>query len=368
MKKIARQFLYFLMALGLTIGFAACGTTTAERPQPVVEIDLPFKNTVIANGAGATFPAALYQAWFLNLNRKEPRLQFNFQATGSGAGIERMIQQVVDFGASDVAMTDEEIARVQKGVLMLPMTAGSVVLAYNLPGVDNLKLSRAALANIFLGKITNWNDPAIAEANPGVQFPDRRITVVHRSDGSGTTAVFTMHLSAISPEWKNSIGTGRSVEWPRGAFVGGRGNDGIASVVGQTDGAIGYMEYSFATKTNLKMATLENKAGKFVAPTSEAGSEALSQVELPDNLRAFIDDPEGEGSYPIVTYTWMLLYEKYDDPNKAIAMEAMIQYGLTDGQKLSPTLGFIELPPNVIQRVAAKADQLTPDFKITIPG
>lgn len=367
MKNIMQRILYFLLALVTAIAFAACGEST-ERPQPTVEINLPFKETVVSNGAGATFPAALYQAWFLNLNRKEPRLQINFQAAGSGAGIERLTQGVVDFAASDVAMTDAEIAKVPRGVLMLPMTAGTVVLAYNLPGVEELKLSREALANIFLGKITNWNDPTIAQANPGVQLPDQRITVVHRSDGSGTTAVFTMHLSAISPEWKNSVGTGRSVEWPRGAFLGGRGNDGVASVVGQTVGAIGYMEYSFATKTNLAMAALENKAGKFIAPSSEAGSEALSQVELPDNLRAFIDDPAGEGSYPIVTYTWMLLYEKYDDPNKAIAMEAMIQYGLTDGQKLSPTLGFIELPPNVIQRVAAAADAVTPDFKITIPG
>jgi phosphate transport system substrate-binding protein len=242
-------------------------------------------------------------------------------------------------------------------------------LAYNLPEVKELKLSREAYVDIFAGKITNWNDPKIAKANPGVTLPDRKVTVVHRSDGSGTTAVFTSHLSDISPAWKSSIGTATTVQWPTGAgttFIGGRGNDGVTALVSQSAGAIGFVEYGFASKAGLSVASLENKAGKFIAPTSEAGAEALAQVELPDNLRVFITDPPGDGSYPIVTYTWMLLYKKYDDPNKAIAMEAMIQYGLTDGQTQAAPIGYIALPPSVIKRVAAAADTITPDFKINV--
>ncbi|MFB2839295.1 phosphate ABC transporter substrate-binding protein PstS [Floridanema evergladense] len=359
---------YFLLACGAIVSVTACNET--ERPQATVEKNLPFEQRMRVNGAGASFPAPLYQGWFRNLSLKEPRLQFNFQSVGSGAGIERFTTGVVDFAASDIGMTDEQIAKINRGVVLLPMTAGSLVLAYNLPGVKNLKLSRQAYVDIFLGKITKWNDPKIAQSNPGVKLPNQNITVVHRSDGSGTTAVFTRHLGEISPEWKKKVGVGTAVQWPSGAgktFIAGRGNDGVTGLVGQTPGSIGYIEYSFAKKNNLSMAELQNKAGKFVAPSNKSGSETLAQVELPDNLLAFITDPPGAGSYPIVTYTWMLLYKKYDDPNKAIAMEAMVQYCLTDGQKLSPQLGYIQLPSNVIKKVAAAADRLSPDFQITIP-
>jgi len=373
MKNYVNLAIVSLSALAMTVSLSAClggSQPQGERPQALVEIKLPFNQTVTANGAGASFPAPLYQAWFRNLNTKEPRLQFNFQSTGSGAGIERFTNEIVDFGASDIAMTDEQIAKIKRGVILLPMTAGSIVLPYNLPEVKELKLSREVYVGIFAGKITNWNDPKIAQLNPDAKLPDRKITVAHRSDGSGTTAVFTSHLSEISPEWKRTIGTATTVQWPVSAgstFIGGRGNDGVTSLVAQTPGAIGYVEYGFATKSNLSMATLENKAGKFVAPSSEAGSVALGQTELPDNLRVFITDPPGDESYPIVTYTWMLLYKKYDDPNKAIAMEAMVQYGLTDGQKQAAPIGYIPLPPSVIKKVAAAADEITPDFKITIP-
>jgi phosphate transport system substrate-binding protein len=292
----------------------------------------------------------------------------NFQSTGSGAGIERFTQGVLDFGASDIAMTDEQIAQISRGVLLLPMTAGSIVMAYNLPDVKDLKLPRTVYADIFRGVITRWNDPRIAQANPGVTLPDEKITVIHRSDGSGTTAVFTSHLSAISPEWKQSIGSATTVQWPSGGnrtFIGGRGNEGVTALVSQTPGGIGYMEYGFATKANLSIAALENKAGKLISPSAESGAAALASEELPENLRLFITDPAGEDAYPIVTYTWMLLFKKYDDPNKAIAMEAMVQYGLTDGQKQAAPLGYISLPPAVIKKVATAADQITPDFKIT---
>lgn len=367
-----------LSVLIITINLFACtspppqSTTQTQSPesspgeqsQSTPALTLPFQQTIFTNGAGATFPAPLYKKWFFELNQVARQLQFNYQAVGSGAGITRFTSGVVDYSASDIGMTDEQVSRVQRGVLMLPMTAGSIVLAYNLPGVKELKLSRTAYADIFLGKIKRWNDPKIVQDNPGVDLPDRPIVVVFRSDGSGTTSVFTNHLSAISPEWKSRVGGGTAVEWPIGS--GERGNEGITSLVQQTPGAVGYVEFSFAKKVDLSMVALENKAGKFVAPSNEAGTETLAQVELPENLLAFITDPPGEGSYPIVTYTWMLLNKKYDNPNKAIAMEAMIQFGLNEGQKMAPELGYIELPSNVKKKVAAAADQITPDFNIQL--
>jgi phosphate transport system substrate-binding protein len=367
-----KNYLYriglFLLALFMTVSFAACGggnqTSTADNN---FGIELPFTETRRVSGAGASFPAPLYKNWFVTLAQGVPQLQIDFQSIGSGAGIERFTTGVVDFSASDIAMTDEQIAKVSRGVLMLPMTAGSIVLAYNLPEVESLQLSREAYVDIFMGKITNWSDPKIAASNPGITLPNRPISVIHRSDGSGTTGVFTNHLSEISPAWKDTIGQGTAIEWPStGTFIGGRGNEGVAALVAQTQGSIGFMEYGFATKSNLKIAALENKAGKFIAPSSASGSAALAQVELPDNLRAFITDPPGDDSYPIVTYSWMLLYQKYDNPNLAIAMEAMIQFGLTEGQKQADALGYIPLPRVVVEKVAAAADQITPDFKINI--
>lgn len=329
----------------------------------------PLDSDVALTGAGASFPAPLYQNWFIEMNKEIPQLQVNYQSVGSGAGVEQFTQKTVDFGASDVAMKDDEIAAVDKGVILLPMTAGSIVLAYNLPGVDSgLKLTRDAYVNILLGNITNWNDPAIADANPDVQLPDMPITVVHRSDGSGTTGVFTKHLSSISEEWANSIGEGKSVEWPtgKGTFVGGKGNEGVTAQIQQTEGAIGYVEYGYAANNGLTMASLENKSGNFIDASEETASATLDAVELPENLRAFITDPEGDQSYPIVTYTWMLAYKEYDDPAKAKAMEVMIEYGLNQGQEVAPQLGYVALPKSVRERVAEAADVISPDYTITI--
>ena len=366
-----------LTTLALAVSLAACGgggtnTETATSPSPTSEggatEKLPLKGTVSLTGAGASFPAPLYQNWFVTLGQEDPNLQVNYQSVGSGAGVEQFTQGTVDFGASDVAMKDEEIAKVNKGVLMLPMTAGSIVLAYNLPGVEGLKLSRDTYVDIFLGKITKWNDPAIVKDNPNLKLPDKPITVVHRSDGSGTTGVFTKHLSAISPEWKSTIGDGKSVEWPtaKGKFIGGKGNEGVTASIQQNEGSIGYIEYGYAKNNNLTMAELQNKAGQFVIPNDESAAATLASVELPGDLRAFITDPEGESSYPIVTYTWILANKKYDDPQKAIAIEGMIQYGLTKGQQQSAALGYVPLPPNVIEKVAKAADEISPDYQIKI--
>jgi phosphate transport system substrate-binding protein len=263
-------------------------------------------------------------------------------------------------------MKDDEIQKVgDKGVMLLPMTAGSIVLAYNLPEVTGeVKLPRQVYTDILLGKITKWNDPKIAAANPGVTLPDQAITVVHRSDGSGTTGVFTKHLSAISPDWKSKVGDGKTVQWPVG--VGAKGNEGVTAQIQQTKGAIGYVEYGYAKNNNLKFASLENKGGKFVTPNDQSAAKTLESVQLPDNLRAFISDPEGADSYPVVTYSWLLVPKKVADPEKAKALEAMVEYGLTDGQKVSSELGYVPLPKNVVEKVAAAADQISPDYKISV--
>jgi phosphate transport system substrate-binding protein len=302
---------------------------------------------ITLQGSGATFPAPLYERWFAEYNKTHPSVQINYQAIGSGAGIKQFQQHLVDFGASDAAMTDEQIAAVSEGVQLLPMTAGIVVLAYSLPdGPAELKLSRAALVDIFLGKVTSWKDPEIAKANPGANMPDTKITVVTRSDGSGTTFAFTSHLSATSDAWKNGPGAGTTVNFPVG--VSGKGNPGVAALIKQTPGAIGYVEYAYAKQTAMPMATLENKSGSFVKPELQAGQSALASVKLPANLRAFVTDPPGANAYPIVTYTWMLLYKKYKNPQTAQTLKQVILFGLGQGQSYSTELGYIPLPDSVI--------------------
>jgi phosphate transport system substrate-binding protein len=363
--------------VALSLSLAACGgNETANNaeggasPGAAGEAGadkLALNEDVQLVGAGASFPAPLYQRWFQDLNQKYPNLQVNYQSVGSGAGVEQFTKGTVDFGASDVAMKDEEIQKVgdrQGGVLLLPMTAGGIVLAYNVDGVENLQLPRQVYTDILLGKITNWNDPAIAKANPDAKLPDQKITVVYRSDGSGTTGVFTKHLSAISPEWKDKVGEGKTVEWPTG--VGAKGNEGVTAQIQQTPGAIGYVEYGYAKNNNLNAAALENKSGKFIKYDEQSASKTLDAVELPENLRAFIADPDGAESYPIVSYSWIMTHKNYPDASKAKAIEAMVQYGLTEGQKVAPELGYIPLPSSVVQKVATAADQISPEYTINV--
>ncbi len=299
----------------------------------------PASAAVRLNGAGASFPAPLYTRWFVDYNKANSDVQVNYQSVGSGSGVQQFMQKTVDFGASDVAMTDEELAKMGGNVVMLPMTAGSIVMAYNMPGVK-LKLSRQQLVDVFLGKINNWNK---------IGGPNQKIQIVHRSDGSGTTGVFTKCLSAMSPEWKSKVGDGKTVQWPTG--IGAKGNEGVTAQIQQTKGAIGYVEYGYAKNNNLATADLQNKAGKFVAPTPQNSSATLSQVTLPANLRAFITEPTGANSYPIVTYTWILAYKKYDDPAKAKALKQTLTWCLDKGQSIAPSLGYIQLPSNVISKV-----------------
>ena len=333
--------------VALTVGLTACGGS--QQTSTPTSTPNSSGQTVSLTGAGASFPAPLYQRWFSEYNKTNPNVQVSYQSVGSGAGVEQFTQGTVDFGASDVAMKDEEIAKVQKGVVLLPVTAGSIVLAYNVPDVTELKLSRQVYVDIILGKITKWNDPAMTNLNPDVTLPDLPITVVYRADGSGTTGVFTKHLSEVSTEWKEKVGEGKSVEWPVG--VGAKGNEGVTAQILQTEGAIGYIEFGYAKQQNIPTASLENKAGSYIKPSAESASKALAAVTLPENLRAFLPDPEGADSYPIVSYTWILAYQQYDDPSKLQAFQEVVTWVLNDGQSFSEELGYIPLPDNVVDKV-----------------
>ena len=310
-------------------------------------------DTITLNASGATFPAPLYSRWFADYSAAHPDVRINYQGIGSGAGIKQFTGGLTDFGASDAAMSDKEIAGVTEGgVVLLPMTAGSIVLSYNVPGLTApINLPRDVYPAIFLGKITKWNDPKIVAANPGVTMPDLPITVAYRADGSGTTFNFTSHLAAISPEFKAAPGAGKQVKFPVG--VGGKGNDGVAALIKQTPGTIGYVEFGYAQHSNLAMATLQNSAGKYVAPSADSGSAALAQVTLPENLRAFVTDPTGDTSYPIVTFTWWLCHTTYTKPGVADAIKALANWCLTDGQKTAPDLGYLPLPAPVVSKVQA---------------
>jgi len=323
-------------ALGLML--AACSKSGAGSA-----------DLVKLQGAGASFPAPLYTKWFRSYNNAHQNVQVDYQSVGSGSGVKSVIDKTVDFGASDAAMRPEDMARVPGGVQLFPMTAGSIVLAYNLKGVDNLKLSRRAYAGIFLGTVKKWNDPAIAQANPGVSLPDLPINVVVRADGSGTSFVVSKHLSAISADFDRNVGANTMPNWPVGTKS--KGNEGVTASIMMTPGAIGYVEYGYGKSQNVPMAVLENKAGKYVAATTASGQAALASAQLPDDMIVWNSDPEGPEAYPIVTYTWLICYKKYPDAKKLSVMRDLVNYGLTEGQKDAEALGYIPLPANV----AAKA-------------
>jgi len=306
-------------------------------------------------GSGASFPAPIYAAWLKDFS-KTAGATIDYQSKGSGAGIQDFINKTVDFAASDAAMTDEEIAKVDGGVTLLPMTAGEIVLAYNLPGnTGGLKLPRDVYPEIFAGKITRWNDSRIAAANAGVSLPDMPITVVRRSDSSGTTYVFSRHLSAINPTFKSSVGIGTSPQWPASdKFIAAPRNDGVTATIKQTPGAIGYIEYGFAKLTKAPTAVLQNKAGRYIEPSAKSGAAALASAKLQPDLRGWLDDPEGEEAYPIASFTWMMFYKK-QDPKKAEILKKMVDYALTKGQTIADSMGYIPLPAEVAEKVKTAA-------------
>ncbi len=307
--------------------------------------DSPERGGITIHGAGSTFAAPLYKKWAEEYRTVRPDVAIEYAAVGSGEGQKRFVNDTVDFGASDSALTDQQIAIVKRGVQFIPVAAGSVVLAYNVPGMpDGLKLPRAVYPDIFLGKIKSWNDPAIAAANRGVMLPDMPIVTVVRLDLSGTTFAFTNHLAAISDTWREGPGVGTGVQWPADQRLAGNGNDGVAGIVSRTPGTIGYVELGVAKRSHLHMAQLENKIGKFIQPTGGSGLATLMNAKLPANLRTSFPDPDGTDSYPIVTYTWLLLYKNYG-PERLAAIKGFVEWGLTEGQQYLEPLGYIRLPP-----------------------
>jgi phosphate transport system substrate-binding protein len=315
------------------------------------------EESVKLQGAGASFPAPLYLKWFKSYNASKPNIQVDYQSVGSGSGVKSFMDRTVDFAASDAAMKPEDMAKVDGGVQLLPMTAGSIVLAHSLKDVPNLKLSREAYVGIFSGKITKWNDPAIASVNPDVKLPDLPINVIVRADSSGTTFVFTKHLSAVSKEFEKNIGVNNMPNWPVGTKS--KGNEGITASLMTTPGSIGYIEYGYAKSQKLPFATLQNKAGNYVEATTASAAAGLASGEIPPDLIAWVSDPEAKDAYPIVTYTWMIFYKKYDNKAKSKALRDLINYGLTDGQKESEALGYVPLPPEVVTKVKAAAETIS---------
>ena len=313
----------------------------------IVGLVSAFAATTTLNGSGATFPAPLYQRWAVEFHRDNPLIMVNYQGVGSGAGVADFKRGLTDFCATDVLVHECEIEKMKDKVFIMPLTAGMIVLSFNIPGVTTLRLRREAYLGIFSGKITQWDDPLIATSNPGVVLPALPITVVTRSDGSGTTSLFTEHLAAVSPEFNDQIGSGKSVKWPVG--LAGKGNDGVTSLIKRTRGALGYVEFGFAKGTNLPMASLENKAGAFVAPTEESGSISLKDVAVQDHPCDLALDPAGAGDYPITGFTWVFLKKEYSAEKRA-ALQAFMTYALTTGQSLASSLGYLPLPAAVVEQ------------------
>jgi phosphate transport system substrate-binding protein len=304
--------------------------------------------TVTITGAGSTFDNPALQSWFEAYSKVDADAQFNYQSIGSGAGIKQLTSQTVDFGASDAPMKDEDLAKAPGKILHLPIVAGAVAITYNLEGNPKLKFDPDTLAGIYLGEITKWNDPKIAALNHGVKLPDASIAVVHRSDGSGTTFIFTDYLTAVSPAWAAKVGKAPSVNWPVG--VGGKGSEGVSGQVKQLPGSIGYVELAYAKQNGLPVAELKNSAGKFVAPSPASVSKAMATAKIPDDFRFSMVNAPGEGSYPISGASWVLIYQKQKDGDKGGKLAAFLKWAVTKGQKLSPKLDYAPLPDSVQER------------------
>jgi phosphate transport system substrate-binding protein len=302
------------------------------------------------NGAGATFPYPIYSKWFSEYNKLHPDVRINYQSIGSGGGIRQVTNETVFFGATDGPMTNEQLQAAPGRILHFPTVLGAVVPVYNVSGVSGaLKFTGPVLADIFLGKIAKWNDPAIAKLNAGVPLPASDITVVHRSDGSGTTYIFVDYLSKVSPEWKQKVGVATSVKWPTG--VGGKGNEGVAGLVRQTPNSIGYVELIYALQNKIAFGSLQNSAGKFVAASLESVTAAAAAAagKMPADFRVSITNPPGDAAYPISSFTWLLLYENPKDKARAKAMVEFVKWALTDGQKFARQLGYAPLPDTVVK-------------------
>ena len=327
--------------LGLTIAFGLSATASAQ---------------MMINGAGATFPYPIYSKWFDDYAKVDPSVRFNYQSIGSGGGQKQILAQTVDFGASDGPMSDENLSKAPGKILHLPTVAGAVVMTYNLPGNPALKLDGETIADIFLGKIKKWNDPKIAASNPGAKLPENEIVVVHRSDGSGTTFIFTDYLSKVSAEWKQKAGNNTSVNWPTG--IGGKGNEGVSGQVKQTPGTIGYVELIYAVQNKMPYADVKNAAGQFMKPSIESVTAALGTANIPDDFRFSMTNAPGDSAYPIAGATWLLVYEQQKDPAKGKKLIEFLKWALTKGEGMAKDLNYAPLPDEVQQRVLKRIDEI----------
>jgi phosphate transport system substrate-binding protein len=327
--------------LGLAIAFGLSATASAQ---------------MMINGAGATFPYPIYSKWFDEYTKVDPSVRFNYQSIGSGGGQKQILAQTVDFGASDGPMTDDNLSKAPGKILHIPTVAGAVVITYNVEGNPALKLDADTIAGIFLGTIKKWNDPKIAATNSGVKLPDKDIVVVHRSDGSGTTFIFTDYVSKVSPEWKSKVGTNTSVSWPAG--IGGKGNEGVSGQVKQTPGAIGYVELIYAIQNKMPYADIKNSAGEFVKPTLDSVTAALATANIPDDFRFSMTNAPGKDAYPIAGATWLLVYQQQKDATKGKKLVEFLKWALTKGEAMAKDLDYASLPESVQQRVLKRIDEI----------
>src|SRR5881296_2579637 len=306
------------------------------------------RGAVLVNGAGATFPYPIYSKWFDEFHKRNPDVQINYQSIGSGGGIRQVTDGTVDFGASDGPMTDEQLAATKVPILHLPTVLGAVVPTFNLAGIEALRFTPESLAGIFLGKITRWDDAVLAQANPGVTLPAEAIVPVHRSDGSGTTYVFTDYLAKVSPEWARSVGKGTAVNWPVG--LGGKGNEGVTGLVKQTPNAFGYVELVYAVQNKLPVGAVKNRGGRFVQANldSVTAAAAAASANMPADFRVSITDPAGADAYPIASFTWLLVPARIKDAEKGAAIKKFLAWMLADGQQLTAPLNYAPLPASVI--------------------
>jgi phosphate transport system substrate-binding protein len=324
-----------------------------------VLLAVPAFSQTKLTGAGATFPNPIYQKWFSEYSKVHSDVQINYQSIGSGGGIRQVSEGTVDFGASDGPMTDEQLSAAKTKILHFPTVLGSVVPAYNVAGVTGeIKFTPQVLAAIFLGKINNWNDPAIAKANPEIKnFPNQSIIVVHRSDGSGTTYIFTDFLSKVSPEWKDGVGKGTSVKWPTG--LGGKGNEGVAGQIRQLAGAIGYVELIYAVQNKIPYGSVQNASGVFMKASLDSTTAAAASVKtMPADFRVSITNAPGKDAYPISSFTWLLIPQTSKDPQKGKILADFLNWMVNDGQKMVSDLSYAPLPANVAEKVKAAIKQV----------
>jgi phosphate transport system substrate-binding protein len=319
---------------------------------------LPVMGQTTLNGAGATFPYPMYSKWFSEYNKLHSDVQINYQSIGSGGGIRQVLNGTVDFGASDGPMSDEQLAQAKTKILHIPTVMGAVVPAYNVPGVSGeIKFTPEALAGIYLGKIQSWNDPALAKANPGVNLPNQPIIAIYRSDGSGTTFIFTDYLSKVSKDWANTVGKGTSVKWPIG--MGGKGNEGVAGQVRQLQGSIGYVELIYAVQNSISYGSVRNAAGNFVKASLDGVTEAAASAQkMPADFRVSITNAPGKTAYPISSFTWLLIPVQAKDPKNGKIIADFLNWMVTDGQKLTSQLSYAPLPESVVEKVKVAIKQV----------